>query len=250
MSAKSDAHEFRIADAIKTVVGDENAERPKASTSYSDVRFRLDPTKPWFWLEVKMNHSDNLMNLRFSYHESKWTSPHGGPGTQMILDSLTGSATASQFVSNVAELSQIPVDKVTISSNRGELANPNCVPLATMRSYFTKPDLKVKYGVENRYIVNESNADLGKAATLHYTHGKAEPVYYLQAGDSFLMFGNTNPLGFQGVPELSGEGPVKVRVSTRSKFYEIQMEVKLNGMPESDYSLLPGTKKRNPFTTL
>jgi len=39
-----------------------------------------------------------------------------------------------------------------------------------------------------------------------------------------------------------------MRVSVRSKQYEIQPELKVKSMPNSPYSLKPGTTKKNPFT--
>ena len=73
----------------------------------------------------------------------------------------------------------------------------------------------------------------------------------MQAGDDFYMVGNTNPLKLPNdIPKLSGTGPFKVRVATRSAFYEIQAEVKIAKMPDSKYSLKPGTRKKNPFKGL
>jgi len=62
------------------------------------------------------------------------------------------------------------------------------------------------------------------------------------------MIGKGNPLGLNtAIPVLSGEGDFKVRVSTRSQFYEVQAEIKITKMPDSKYSVKPGTAKKNPF---
>ena len=113
-----------------------------------------------------------------------------------------------------------------------------------MKEYFDQPGV-------NRYIATESNVNLGKIVTDHYLKGKAEPAYYMQAGDDFYMIGTKNPLNLpRDIPVLQGNGPFKVRIATRSQFYEVQAEIKIDSMPKSKYSCKPGTKKKNPFENL
>jgi hypothetical protein len=112
-----------------------------------------------------------------------------------------------------------------------------------MKAYFDQPSI-------NRYIANEENYNLGDVVTEHYTIGKAEPAYYMQAGDDFYMISKKNPLKIKGVPVLSGSGDFKVRVATRSEFYEVQAEIKIKKMPNSKFSVAPGTKKQNPFLSM
>jgi hypothetical protein len=70
------------------------------------------------------------------------------------------------------------------------------------------------------------------------------------------MIGNEDPLGLKDVapdlPVLAGKGDFKVRVATRSSFYEVQAEVKIKEMvpPKSRYSVLEGSSKINPFALL
>ena len=109
-----------------------------------------------------------------------------------------------------------------------------------MKDFFSQPSI-------NRYIANEENYNLGDVVTEHYTVGKAEPAYYMQAGDDFYMVSRKNPLGIKGLPVLKGTGDFKVRVATRSEFYEVQAEIKISSMPDSKYSVLLGSKKINPL---
>ena len=84
--------------------------------------------------------------------------------------------------------------------------------------------------------------------TKHYTVGKAEPAYYMQAADDFYRISNKNPFKVPNdVPLLKGSGDFKVRIATRSQFYEVQAELKIMSMPSSKYSLAPDSKKKNPF---
>lgn len=49
----------------------------------------------------------------------------------------------------------------------------------------------------------------------------------MQAGDDFYRISKTDPLKLgNDIPLLAGKGDFKVRVSTRSEFYEVQAEIK------------------------
>lgn len=241
MSAASDLYEANIAKAINSVKG-VKATRPSADTALSDVLIEKFNNKPArAWVEVKMNHTDNLSNPRVFYAGGKWQTTYKTPTAVAAVDILNASADAKAFLRNIAKYSGIPVSKIVIPTNKGMLSDPNAVPLEVMRSYFEQPGV-------NRYIANEQNSPLGELVTAHYTQGKKEPAYYMQAGDDFYMISKKNPLGLsKKIPVLSGRGDFKVRVATRSEFYEVQAEIKIKNMPASQYSVKPGSSKKNPF---
>jgi hypothetical protein len=241
MSVASDLYEANIAKSINSVKG-VKATRPSADTALSDVLIEKFNNKPArAWVEVKMNHTDNLSNPRVFYADSKWQTTYKTPTAKAAVDILNTSADAKNFVKKIAKYSGIPVSKIIIPTNKGMLSDPNAVPLEVMRSYFEQPGV-------NRYIANEQNSPLGELVTAHYTIGKKEPAYYMQAGDDFYMISKKNPLGLsKKIPVLSGRGDFKVRVATRSEFYEVQAEIKIKNMPASQYSVKPGTSKKNPF---
>lgn len=241
MSAASDLFESNIAKAINAVKG-MKATRPTADTALSDVLIEKYNNKPAHtWVEVKMNHTDNLSNPRVFYANKKWQTTYKTPTAKAAVDILNESAEAKAFIRNIAKFSGIPVAKIIIPTNKGMLSDPNAVPLEVMRKYFEQPGV-------NRYIANKQNSPLGELVTAHYTQGKKEPAYYMQAGDDFYLISKKNPLGLnKKIPVLSGRGDFKVRVATRSEFYEVQAEIKIKDMPHSDYSIKPRTGKRNPF---
>ena len=157
---------------------------------------------------------------------------------------LNESTQAAKFVKDIAKYAGIPFNKVIIPTTKTLLKDPNAVPLDVMKKYFSQPGI-------NRYIANKENFNLGKVVTDHYTKGKEEPAYYMQAGDDFYRISNKNPLGMDPkIPLLKGMGDFKVRVATRSEFYEVQAEIKIDKMPVSKYSVAPKTKKLNPFLTI
>lgn len=242
MSAASDLFEQTIAKRINSVPG-MGAKRPPGDTSLSDVLIVKHNNKPAkAWVEVKMNHTDNLSNPRVFYAKGLWQTTYKTPAAKAAIDILNQSTQAKLFVKSIAKFSGIPVGKIIIPTNKGMLSDPNAVPLEVMREYFEQPGI-------NRYIANETDYNLGKLVTEHYTIGKKEPAYYMQASDDFYLISKTNPLGLsKDIPLLSGRGDFKVRVATRSEYYEVQAEIKIKNMPTSKFSIKPGTSKLNPFT--
>jgi hypothetical protein len=239
-SDKSDGYERAVADYINSLKGI-TASRPNVGTAYSDVQLTLDNGEST-WLEVKMNHTDNLSNPRIFFDGKKWDTTYKTPAAEFAVDMMNHSKQAAQFIKDIGEFAGIK--KPIIPTTKSGLKDENAIPLEVMREYFNQPHV-------NRYIGLESNVDLGKVVTDHYINGKAEPAYYMQAGDDFYMISNKNPFKLsKKIPVLEGVGDFKVRISTRSEFYEVQAEIKIVKMPNSKFSLMPNTKKLNPFESL
>ena len=238
MSAKSDKYEKDVSENVNKIPG-LVATRPPGDTAYADVK--ITKGKVTTWMEVKMNHTDNLSNPRVFYKNGRWDTTYDTPSAKEAVKILNASPMAKQFIKDISKFSGIPTSKIKIPTTKGGLKEDGAVPLDVMKGYFSQPRV-------NRYIANNENMDLGKIVTEHYTKGKAEPAYYMQAGDDFYRISNEDPfkLGSK-IPLLSGRGDFKVRVSTRSEFYEVQAEIKIAKMPDSKYSVKPGTNKENPF---
>jgi hypothetical protein len=238
MSAASDKFEKDVAKNINSIPGIK-AERPTVGTQYSDVR--LEMNRKVTWLEVKMNHTDNLSNPRVFYKSGKWQTTYTTPAAKTAVDLLNRSNDTRNFVKALAEFSGIPYNKIEIPTTKGGLKSQYAVPLDVMKEFFSQPGI-------NRYIAEQKNFDMGKLVTEHYTIGKAEPAYYMQAADDFYRISNKDPFKVGNkIPLLQGRGDFKVRVATRSQFYEVQAEIKIISMPDSKYSLSPKTLKLNPF---
>jgi hypothetical protein len=236
-SRASDQYEAAVAAYINSMQGI-NAERPKVSAKYADVLLQAEGGGT-AWLEVKMNHKDNLGNPRIFYDGTNWDTTYISGAAKKSVDLCNKSGQTKAFIEAIAKFSGIAKPK--IPTNKGGLKDSRAVPLKVMKEYFDQPGI-------NRYIASESDVDLGKIVTDHYLNGKAEPAYYMQAGDDFYMIGTKNPLNLpKDIPVLQGNGPFKVRIATRSQFYEVQAEIKIDSMPSSKYSCKPGTKKKNPF---
>lgn len=238
MSAASDKYEKDVADNLKKL--GIKAERPKVGTDYPDVR--VDYNKRTSWLEVKMNHTDNLSNPRMFYENGKWQTTYKTPAAQYAVDILNSSPQTKKFLQDIAKFTGIPFKSLKIPTTKSGLKDPGAVPLKQMKDYFSKPGV-------NRYIANKENVDLGQVVTEHYTIGKTEPAEYMQAGDDFYRIGKGDPFKLGAtIPLLKGIGDFKVRIGTRSEFYEVQAEIKIKQMPMSAYSVKPGTTKKNPFS--
>jgi hypothetical protein len=238
MSAASDKYERDVAENINRIPG-VKAERPSVGTDYPDVKLTYNNKKTW--LEVKMSHTDNLSNPRMFYKNGKWQTTYKTPAAGAAVKILNESSMTKKFLEEISKFSGIPMKDLKIPTSKSGLNEPGAVPLHIMKAYFSKPDV-------NRYIANKENEDLGKVVTDHYTIGKTEPAYYMQAGDDFYKISDKDPFGIGSrIPLLKGRGDFKVRIGTRSEFYEVQAEIKIKEMPTSDYSLKPQSKKKNPF---
>lgn len=247
MSTASDKYERDVANSINAAVRGVDkkgtAIRPSVGTEYADVKIHIFGKE--VWCEVKMNHTDNLSNPRVFYTNGKWRTTYTTPAAQYTIDLLNSSTQAKTFIKNISKYSGIPINVIKIPTTKSGLKELGAVPLHVMKSYFEGGPGK------NRYIAESENFNLGKVVTEHYTIGKAKPAYYMQAADDFYMISTTNPLKMKSdVPVLRGKGDFKVRVSTRSEYYEIQAEIKIKNMPNSPYSLKPSTDKKNPFSTI
>lgn len=239
MSAASDKFEKDVADNINAIPG-VTAERPSVGTQYSDVKMKYKNNTTW--LEVKMSHTDNLSNPRVYYKNGRWGTTYTTPAAKAAIDILNQSTQTKAFLRDLSKFSGIPLNVIKIPTTKGGLNEQGAVPLHIMKMYFEQPGV-------NRYIANDENKDLGKLVTEHYTIGKAEPAYYMQAGDDFYKISARNPFGLSSrIPLLKGSGDFKVRIATRSQFYEVQAEIKIKDMGQSPFSLAPGTRKLNPFT--
>ena len=243
-SPKSDKYEKDVADGINKIK-DVTAERPRVSSAYADIRVTAKNGNT-SWIEVKMNHTDNLGNPRVYYDGKKWDTTYTMPSAHKSVELLNKSDETKLFVEAISKFSgiknpKIPTSKLGRGTNFRGLKDKDAVPLEVMREYFSQPGI-------NRYIMTEPDVNLGKEITDHYLKGKAEPAYYMQAGDDFYMIGRSNPLKLnKNIPLLTGAGPFRIRIATRSDYYEVQAELKIQEMPKSRYSIMPGTRKINPF---
>jgi hypothetical protein len=242
MSEKSDLFEKAVSNNINKISNLVEAKRPKVGTEYSDVLLEYKNKKTW--LEVKMSHTDNLSNPRVYYENGQWKTTYTTPVALHTVKILNQSKEAKDFIKEISKFSGIPENIISIPTTKSGLKKPGAVPLEVMKLYFSKPNV-------NRYITNIPNQDIGEMVTEHYIKGKKEPAYYMQAGDDFYRISNKNPYGLDTkIPLLTGIGDFKVRISTRSEFYEVQAEIKIKNMPASKYSVSPKTKKLNPFDSL
>jgi hypothetical protein len=254
MSAASDKYEKDVAENIhnsapKTLT----ANRPKVSTSYPDVLVeygRYRGTQNGVWVEVKMNHTDNMMNPRFQYVKGEWQviPSYESEATKKLAKIFNDSKEAQEWIKGLkkylidknwsGDINNISLHSTTTARN----ADKNSVPLMMMKGYLSS--------LPNKNVCKVPNVDIGNLVSLHYLKGKAATAYYLSSGDDFYQFGNENPLKIPDVPKFesaAGLNQVVLRIGDRSANFEIQAEVKAKTLANSKYSVKPGSSKINPF---
>lgn len=244
MSTTSDLFEQKVANDLKKI--GVPAYRPAANTALADVAITSNATPHGrVFMEVKMSHTDNLSNPRVFFNGSKWETTYKTPVAKYAVDLLNGSQQWKKFHDELKKF--MNVKQIKLPTTRSGLKEPGAVPLHILKDF-------VENQRKNRYIHIEDNVDIGDLVTRHYLEGKAEPAFYLQAGDDFYCIGNKDPLNInkgrkQKVPVLKGQGDFKIRIATRSEFYEIQAEVKIKKMEPhvSPFSVLSESRKMNPF---
>ena len=237
MSKVSDNFEKLICEVIDNKHG-VSATRPNQGVHYSDIKINIGDKNSW--LEVKMSDTDNLANPRVFYNGEQWDTTSKLEVSTFAVDLLNNSNDASMFVDNIKQYTNQTVVKLKTSYGKTQLEG--CITNQTLKEYFSQPTM-------NRYVCQIPNIDIGTLITNHYTQNKHEPAHYIQVGESFYMIGNDNPLNLDAnIPTFNGFGWFNVRVATRSKFYEIQAEIKIVGLVESAWSVF-GNKK-NPFNKL
>jgi hypothetical protein len=245
-SKASDAFEDAVATAINSSGKNIKATRPSVGTQYSDVYVTVKDLGA-AWVEVKMSHSDNLSNPRMFYDGTTWVTTYKTPTAKYAVNLLNESTEAKQFIKEITEFSGIK--NPILPTTKGGLRDPNAVPLEVMREF-----VELRGG---RYIATETDVNIGALVTQHYTVGKAEPASYMQSGGDFYLIGSLDPFGLQAsnevsIPRLGGTGDFKIRVATRSSFYEIQAEIKIKKFrpASSEFSVFKGTGKINPFDAI
>lgn len=256
MSEASDKYERDVAANINGTIKGLMAERPVVSTSFPDVRMKYKYLNE-VWLEVKMNHTDNMMNPRFSYIDGKWITPESykSPGTDRLCQLWNASLDAKRWIENLKihllkNNFKGDVSKISLYSSKTERKkDQNSIYVEEMKGYLET--------LPNKNICKVPNVNVGELATLHYLKGKAAPAHYLSSGDDFYQFGTGNPLripgSIQNMPNVpvfassAGTNEVVLRVGDRSSNFEIQAEVKARHLTKSDYSVKPGSTKLNPF---
>lgn len=238
-SPDSDAYEIAVAKHInknKKL----KANRFVAGTDYSDVHIETSNGKE-AWLEVKMNHEDNLVNTRFFYDGKKWDSSYTTPIVKNVLDELNNNVDAKRFIKDLKDFTGFKNPK--LGSSKQFSGESEYVSLEKLQKFFSKR--------QDQYIFKLEEVDVAKILKTHLIKGKTAPANYIQTGDDFyLLDKNHNPLNLPNdIPILKGKGRMAVRIGMRSSKYEIQTEFKFKAktMFPSDYSAKPGTKKKSPF---
>tara|TARA_R110002074_G_scaffold7751_6_gene32711 strand:- start:724 stop:1476 length:753 start_codon:yes stop_codon:yes gene_type:complete len=247
MPSKADLHEINVASAINGALPEGyTAKRPKVSSKFSDIL--IEGPRTTTWVEVKMNHTDNLHNIRYFYDDGMWqVKPEAkSQATDALLKQINKSPNIKDWVSKMAtymaENHGFDPDKLSIYSTKSERSQPHSVSVEQMKEYLaTLPTNNVGETIP---------VDVGHIATLHYNFGKAEPAYYMQTGDDFYRLGGKDPLKLgNAVPQFQTESNrIMLRVSSRTGNFEVQSELKAKKIKRiSKYSVAPTTAKQNPF---
>lgn len=204
-----------------------NAENPTNAVGFSDILISFNNRTAW--LETKMTVDSNMINTRVRYLSGIWTCRGMSPVGDYICQILANSDHAKGFIHDMTRFVSRDMNVDNNWPSLSEMTN-------FMKHY---PD---------HYIHWQEDVDISEILRLHYLKSKSKCTHYLQAGDNFYKISEHDPLGLSSnIPVFTARGTLKVRVSLRSKRYEMQAEVKVKSFNQSEYSVFPFTSKKCPF---
>jgi hypothetical protein len=197
-------------------------------------------------VEVKTNITDNLVNPRMGYQNGV------GGGWHFVVknnDKNVGSFATSlmenddrcnKFLDKLQKFTKR--SQIKLSSRKSDQNSCSFVGIEEMRKFYSDGNMTDQYIYKSKVNASEVLQDW-------CVEGKR--CDYIQIADNFFRLTKSDPLDLVDVPVLDCTGTFHVRVSLRTKFYEIQPEVKLHKKEfiESPYSLQPNTDKTNPLVT-
>jgi len=240
-SKKSDEFEEKVAKAINDSSKNVEAIAMKP-VQLPDVYVSIGELSSY--VEVKMNHTDNLSNKRIYFDGAVWKPRKASPSAEATALLANESAEAAEFLDDLRSF--IGRKDIYISSTKSGLKRENAISPEEMGEFLASRN--------NQYIViGNEDVDVGHFATEHYLLSKDSPAHYLQAGNDFYMIGAENPLELSPkIPQLEGTGTFKIRVGMRGQgsktpWYEIQPELKMKNLKSSQFSVF-GDGKINPFS--
>ena len=193
-------------------------------------------------VEVKTNITDNLVNPRLKY-DGAWefiVKDNAKNVGSFATSLMENDVSCNRFLYQLKKFTNR--SKIKLSSRKSDQNTCVFVGIEEMKNFFASSV------ADNQYIY-KSDIDASKVLQDWCVDGKR--CDYIQIEDNFFRLTEDDPLGLSHVPVLDCIGSFHVRISLRTKFYEIQPEVKLykKEFKESPYSLRPNTHKNNPLTT-
>ena len=262
-SRSSDAYEVAVAKVVddciqrqkeagvRGVKDSDGAERPKVGTQYSDVKVQYKGKAGW--IEVKMNHTDQLGNPRFFFENGRWGSTYNTPLAKTAVEWLNQDREVNKFIKDLAKFLGKKVKDIALSSLLSNNVN-------NIKGYVTFEQLKefIESTGRNQYIMQKSNIDVSELVRAHYSHSdviNGPKADYIQTGNDLYRLSDSPSFQFdvKDIPLYEAIGHVHVRLSSRKDGtrYEIQLEAKADKIKsESPYSLAPENKrgsKKLPF---
>lgn len=239
-SKRSDEFEEKVANVIDSSSENVSAIAMKP-VQLPDVLVTIGDISSY--VEVKMNHTDNLSNKRIYFDGQIWKPRKSSPSSDATALLANKSDEAATFLDELRKF--LNRDEIYIPSTKAGLKKQNAVSPNEMKEFLNSRNTQY-------IVIGSEDVDVGHFATEHYLLSKSSPAHYLQAGNDFYLIGAENPLELDSkIPQLEGTGTFKIRVGMRGQgtdfpWYEIQPELKMKNLKSSRYSVF-GRDKINPF---
>jgi hypothetical protein len=237
---KSEAFELGIMSNIPSYV---KSFHMGNDSNYSDIKISKDNVETF--IEVKMSDAQ-LGTPRIKYHNNTWSGITENKITEYACNKINTDSYCKTITNRLSEVhyEKYNIKPTYIGYKIKHYTNKEICPY--MINYDTMKKVLVD-DYKNQTLLYDESSDSLKCVIEYYLEKKAS---FMQIGDNFYKLSNENNFTHQEVPMLSGTSYCKIRATFRKskRWIEIFPTIKFRKLEESEYSLKPNTKKKNPFT--
>lgn len=237
MSKKSYDFELKVVNGILKNAPNFTVSHTGNNSSLSDISIEYNGYKTY--IEAKLNGAQ-FGSPRIKYENGTWQGVTNNPITNTVTYILNENPHAYSFITYAKTLYKDDLYENIIPSYTIFREEP--------KGYFTYNSLtNIIKKVGNQYIYKEHIDKTLLNTIIEYY--KYKGVDYIQIGDNLYQI-NENKLS--NIPTINADVDLTVRLVNRKtkKWFEIIPTLKLKNLEESYYSVLPNTKKQNPFQNL
>jgi hypothetical protein len=236
---KSEAFELSIMSSIPKEL---NSIHMGNDSDYSDIKITKDNTETF--IEVKMQGAQ-LGTPRLKYEDNSWKGISENPITNYSCEKLNNSTYCKEICNRLSEHHIIKHNNTPtyIGYKMRHYTSKEVCP--HMINYDTMKQVLIDEYKNQTLLYDESSESL-QCVIDYYVDKKAT---FMQIGDNFYRLKSDTHFTKNDIPMLCGSSYSTVRATFRKtkRWIEIFPTIKFRKLEDSEYSLKPNTKKKNPF---
>ncbi len=239
MMRKSEAFELGIMSNIPNYI---KSFHMGNDSDYSDIKISKDNVETF--IEVKMSDAQ-LGTPRIKYDNNSWSGITENQITKYACSKINNDKYCQEITDKLSEVhyNKHQTKPTYIGYQIRHYTRKEICP--HMIDYNTMRKVLVDEYKNQTLLYDESDESLDCVVN-YYIEKQAS---FMQIGDNFYKLKNDDVFTYNDVPKLNGKSYCKIRATFRKtkQWIEIFPTIKFRNLEESEYSLKPNTKKKNPF---